>query len=47
MDSKVFELIEKEKVRQNTSINLIASENYVSDNVLKAIGSVFTNKYSD
>ena len=45
--SKVFDLINKEKVRQDASINLIASENYVSENVLKAVGSVFTNKYSE
>lgn len=44
---KIDNLIELEKSRQINSINLIASENYVSDNVMKANGSVLTNKYSE
>lgn len=46
-DSIVFDLIEKEKLRQQTTVELIASENFVSDNVLKAVGSCLTNKYSE
>lgn len=46
-DTHTYDLIEKEKKRQQTTINLIASENYVSCNVLEALGSVFTNKYSE
>ena len=42
-----FDLIKKEEKRQKNTINLIASENYVSQNVLRALGSVFTNKYSE
>ncbi len=45
--SKVFELIEKEQQRQNNTIELIASENFVSDNVRRAVGSCLTNKYSE
>lgn len=45
--SKVFSLIEKEQKRQNETIELIASENFVSDNVLAAMGSCLTNKYSE
>jgi len=47
MDSKVFALIEKEKARQASTVELIASENFVSDNVLRAVGSCLTNKYSE
>ena len=47
LDSKVFDIIEKEKHRQNTTVELIASENFVSENVLKAVGSCLTNKYSE
>lgn len=47
MDSKVFDLIEKEKQRQITGLEMIPSENYVSANVLKTIGSILTNKYSE
>lgn len=47
MDSKVFDIIEKEKHRQDTTVELIASENFVSENVLKAVGSCLTNKYSE
>ena len=44
---KVFELIQKEQERQNSTIELIASENFVSENVLKAAGSCLTNKYAE
>lgn len=47
MESEVFKLIEKEKERQNKNIELIASENFVSNNILKAMGSCLTNKYSE
>ena len=46
-DPVVAELIEAEVARQSTSICLIPSENYVSRAVLEAMGSVFTNKYSE
>ena len=44
---KIFELIEKEQTRQNEGIELIASENYTSKNVRRAIGSILTNKYAE
>ena len=47
MQDSVFDLIEKEKKRQSEGLELIPSENYVSANVLKAMGSVLTNKYSE
>ena len=47
MVNEIFELIEKEKKRQDENIELIASENFVSENVLKATGSILTNKYSE
>lgn len=47
METRVFELIAKEEARQRDTIELIASENFVSDNVLRAIGSCLTNKYSE
>ena len=47
MESEIFKLIEKEKRRQDENIELIASENFVSENVLKAMGSILTNKYSE
>ena len=43
----VFDLLEQEKVRQSEGLELIPSENYVSAEVLTAMGSVFTNKYSE
>ncbi|WP_404327264.1 serine hydroxymethyltransferase [Companilactobacillus paralimentarius] len=46
-DKEVFDLIKKEEERQNRNIELIASENLVSDNVRKAQGSVLTNKYAE
>ena len=47
MDSKIGHLIKKEVKRQKEGIELIASENYASQAVLEALGSVFTNKYSE
>lgn len=44
---EILDLIEQEKNRQANSLELIASENYVSENVLRAMGSVTTNKYSE
>lgn len=44
---RVFELIDLEKKRQKEGLELIPSENYVSENVLKAMGSILTNKYSE
>jgi len=46
-DKVVFDLIEKEKHRQQTGIELIASENFVSEQVMKAQGTVLTNKYAE
>ena len=46
-DLQIFNLIKKEEERQTTGIELIASENYVSDQVLSALGSVCTNKYAE
>ncbi len=46
-DSLVFDLIEKERQRQINGIELIASENFVSPQVLEAMGSVLTNKYAE
>ena len=46
-DKKLFELIELEKKRQTEGIELIASENYASDEVMEASGSVLTNKYAE
>ena len=46
-DQLVFDLINKERQRQETGIELIASENFVSTQVLEAMGSVMTNKYAE
>lgn len=46
-DKQIFDLIEAEKKRQIHGIELIASENFVSDEVMKAMGSVLTNKYAE
>lgn len=46
-DTKIFDLIEKERQRQMHGIELIASENFVSPQVLEAMGSVMTNKYAE
>jgi glycine hydroxymethyltransferase len=47
VDTEVFDLIEKERVRQNNGLQLIASENFTSPAVMCATGSVLTNKYSE
>ena len=46
-DPQIFDLIDQERSRQMHGIELIASENFVSDNVLAAMGSVLTNKYAE
>ncbi len=46
-DTAVFEIIAKERQRQMEGIELIASENFVSDQVMEAMGSVMTNKYAE
>ncbi|MCC7303007.1 MAG: serine hydroxymethyltransferase [Bacteroidia bacterium] len=46
-DHQIFDLIAKEKHRQMSGIELIASENFVSNDVLSAMGSVLTNKYAE
>ena len=46
-DTQIFELIEAEKERQINGIELIASENFTSDQVMEAAGSVLTNKYAE
>lgn len=46
-DPEIYSLIEKENIRQQETINLIASENYVSRSVLEATASALTNKYSE
>lgn len=47
MRSEVFKLIEEEAYRQKYGLEMIPSENYVSENVLQALGSILTNKYSE
>lgn len=46
-DTKIFDLIEQEHLRQRRGIELIASENFVSDQVMRAMGSCLTNKYAE
>jgi len=46
-DTAVFDLLEAERVRQTTGLQLIASENFTSPAVMKATGSILTNKYSE
>ena len=46
-DQKIFDLIEQEKQRQLNGLELIASENFVSEQVMEAQGSVLTNKYAE
>ena len=46
-DSQIFDLIAEERARQSRGIELIASENFVSDQVMEAMGSVLTNKYAE
>ena len=47
MKSRAAEIIAAEQARQNSTVELIASENFVSENVMKAVGSCLTNKYSE
>lgn len=46
-DLQIFDLIRKERERQSSGLELIASENYVSDQVMEAMGSICTNKYAE
>ena len=46
-DTKIFEIIDREHQRQKKGIELIASENFVSDQVMEAMGSCLTNKYTE
>lgn len=46
-DTEIFDIIRRERERQTKGIELIASENFVSDQVLEAMGSVLTNKYAE
>lgn len=46
-DTEIFDIIEQENLRQHKGIELIASENFVSDQVMKAAGSCLTNKYAE
>ena len=47
IDNKIQQILAKEQARQRNTIELIASENFVSDQVLQAAGSVLTNKYAE
>src|SRR5690554_6804137 len=46
-DEIIFDLIEQERARQTNGIELIASENFVTDQVMEAQGSILTNKYAE
>ena len=46
-DQDVFDLIEQENQRQHKGMELIASENFVSEEVMRAMGSCLTNKYAE
>ena len=46
-DTQIFDIIEREHRRQKKGIELIASENFVSDQVMQAMGSCLTNKYAE
>ena len=46
-DTAIFDLIAQEKARQTHGLELIASENFVSEQVMQAMGSVMTNKYAE
>ena len=46
-DKVIFDIIEREHQRQKKGIELIASENFVSDEVMQAMGSCLTNKYAE
>ena len=47
MDKVLEEALEKERIRQEQNIELIASENYASEDVMKLQGSILTNKYAE
>src|SRR5690625_3582088 len=47
VDKDIFDAIQAEKVRQQTNLELNASENFVSEAVMEAMGSVMTNKYAE
>ena len=47
LDNQIFDLIQEENERQLNGLELIASENFVSDQVMRAQGSVLTNKYAE
>ena len=47
IDKEIFELVSKEKIRQKNGIELIASENFTSPDVMKVTGSILTNKYAE
>ena len=47
MDKRIKEALDNEFKRQNDNVELIASENYVSTDILKLQGSIFTNKYAE
>ena len=47
MDKRIEEILDKENFRQSNTIELIASENFASDSVMKLAGSIFTNKYAE
>lgn len=46
-DKEIYDIIKKEEARQSNNIELIASENFVSQGVLEAVGSILTNKYAE
>lgn len=47
IDSEIFDILERELVRQSEHLELIASENFVSEAVMETMGSIFTNKYAE
>ena len=46
-DNEIFDIIDREHLLQRRGIELIASENFVSDEVMRAMGSCLTNKYAE
>ena len=47
MDKRIIDILDKEKSRQSSTIELIASENFASDAVMELAGSILTNKYAE